>query len=126
MATVLYIEESHLARTVARLALERAGHRVIEATDGQSGLDAVAMHAPDCVLVNLSAPVIDGVEFLRRVRQRQSPPPVVIVAACPSSRTIEECRRLGARAVIDRPWAGDTFAATVSTALGSLDTRVAA
>lgn len=126
MATVLYVEESHLARTVARLALERAGHRVIEATDGQSGIDAVAMHAPECVLVNLSAPVIDGVEFLRRVRQRQNPPPVVVVAACPSSRTVEECLRLGARAVIDRPWAGDSFAVTVSNALCASDARAAA
>ena len=117
MATVLFIDESHLARTTARLTLRRAGHEVIEAADGQAGLESIARDRPDCVVMNLSAPVLDAQGLLRRLRSDAGAPPVIVLASIPRRTTIEECRKLGAAAVLERGFDADQVAACVGRVL---------
>ena len=50
--------------------LQRAGYETRVAADGYRALDAVAERAPDLIVLDLMLPGIDGLEVMRRVRER--------------------------------------------------------
>lgn len=125
MPTVLYVDDSHLGRTVARMSLSRAGYTVIEAPDGVAGLEAANSHAPDCLVVCISTPALDGLTLIRRLRQTGNHARVIVIAAHPRRETLDACRRLGVSAIIERPTAGFSLAESVALALGTKN-RVAA
>ncbi|MEA2661572.1 MAG: hypothetical protein QOH08_1144 [Chloroflexota bacterium] len=60
--------------------LERAGYRALQAADGRSALALVQREKPDLVILDLGLPDIDGLDVLRRLRER-SPTPVVVLTA---------------------------------------------
>lgn len=125
MPTVLYVDDSHLGRTMARMSLTRAGYEVIEAPDGVAGLEAANSHAPDCMVVCISTPAIDGLTLIRRLRQSGSQVRIIVIAALPRRETLEACKRLGVSSIIERPSAGFALAEAVAMALGTKN-RVAA
>ena len=75
----LVVDDSRVVRKVARRILEAHGFEVAEASDGQQALTACREHLPDCVLLDWNMPVMNGIEFLRRLRAEFGPgnPPVV-------------------------------------------------
>lgn len=68
--TVLIIEDEDTVRRVAKTILSRAGYTVLEAADGQQGLETFARHAEDitAVLLDLTMPRMDGGEVYERIR----------------------------------------------------------
>lgn len=83
MALILLVDDSHLGRTLARLTLTRAGHRVIEASDGREGLDLALAHTPELIVAASSMPALDGITMVRSLRERGVTTPVVLVGAGP-------------------------------------------
>lgn len=83
MALILLVDDSHLGRTLARLTLSRAGHRVIEARDGREGLDLAVAHAPDLIVAAASMPAMDGVTMIESLRDKGVTPPVILVGGGP-------------------------------------------
>src|SRR5262245_3668302 len=72
---VLIVDDEHYTRKVIRTLLLAIGcTKIYEAQDGQSGLDGIAMVAPDIVLLDWEMPGMDGAEFVRRVRSPASFP----------------------------------------------------
>jgi CheY-like chemotaxis protein len=67
--TILVVEDDDEVRNVARRLLESLGAYVVVAENGRDGLNRLATIRPDAVLCDLSMPVMDGLEFARRVRQ---------------------------------------------------------
>lgn len=65
---VLIIEDNQDAREMHRLALEFAGHQVLEAPDGAAGLDLLRREQVDVALIDIGLPGIDGYEVARRYR----------------------------------------------------------
>ncbi|HLF40213.1 MAG TPA: response regulator, partial [Acidimicrobiia bacterium] len=82
-APVLVVEDDAASRQMMRRTLEREGFAVVEAADGQAGLDAVAERVPALILLDLLMPVMDGFEFVARLHERQEwrSIPVVVVTA---------------------------------------------
>lgn len=91
---VLVIDDDRSAREVVRRTLTESGYRVIEASNGQVGLDMIEAEGADLVLLDLMMPVMDGFEFLARLRQdaRYTEVPVVVVTA--KDLTAEDRKRL--------------------------------
>ncbi len=79
MATVLIIDDEAGVRRLLRLALEREGHAVIEAADGEGGVARAAADRPDVVLCDLVMPGLGGFEVLTRLREAGVAVPVVVV-----------------------------------------------
>ncbi len=82
-ARVLVVEDDAATRELIRRTLEGEGHSVVEAENGQVGLDFVTEDEPDIVVLDLMMPVMDGFEFLRQVRdelQLHSLPVIVATA----------------------------------------------
>jgi two-component system cell cycle response regulator DivK len=65
---VLYIEDNPHNRRLVRRTLERSGYAVIEAEDGESGLEMVRELRPPLVLLDIGLPKMDGMEVVGRVK----------------------------------------------------------
>jgi twitching motility two-component system response regulator PilH len=103
MARILVVDDSAYQRSKARRILEEAGHVSLEAINGRDGLERIVDDAPDCVLLDLLMPELDGIEVLREVRDQGITTPVVVVTADVQDTTRQLCMELGAAAVIHKP-----------------------
>jgi CheY-like chemotaxis protein len=68
---ILLIDDRWENRSVLLNLLEPIGFKIIEASDGQEGLQQVLQTAPDLIITDLSMPVMDGFEFLHSLRSHR-------------------------------------------------------
>ncbi|MEM7245355.1 MAG: response regulator transcription factor [Acidobacteriota bacterium] len=74
MPTVLVVDDDPHIREVLRFALEKDGHRVVEAADGQEALARFAAESPELLVLDVVMPEMDGIEACRRLRAESSVP----------------------------------------------------
>ncbi|AGA27936.1 response regulator [Singulisphaera acidiphila] len=103
MARVLVVDDSRFSRNMTARILREAGHEVIEAADGECGLEAVREHEPDCVVLDLLMPILDGTGFLNRLRGAGSVLPVVVATADIQTSTRLLCEELGVSGFVNKP-----------------------
>jgi signal transduction histidine kinase/CheY-like chemotaxis protein len=68
---ILVAEDNPVNQTVARRMLEKAGHRVVVAADGQLAVDALSSEHFDVVFMDVQMPVMDGFEAVAEIRRRE-------------------------------------------------------
>jgi DNA-binding response OmpR family regulator len=80
MARILVVDDEANLRHTLGYALRQEGYEVVDAEDGQSGIDAVARARPDLVILDVMLPRVDGLEVARRIR-RDSEVPIILLTA---------------------------------------------
>jgi len=70
--TVLVAEDSHDTRVMLKRAFELKGYRVFEAADGQEALEMARHFRPSLIVVDLNMPVLDGLETVTKLREREA------------------------------------------------------
>ena len=117
MANVLVVDDEPDILLLHRLNLEAAGHTVVLAADGMTALDRIAEQRPDCVVLDVMMPVLDGWGVLERLRGVVGAPPVLVVSAKSSSSDIGRARELGAADFLAKPFDGDELVDRVAALL---------
>ena len=77
-ATLLVIDDEVQIRRLLRVTLEGEGYKVREAETGRLGLQEIAHHAPDGIILDLGLPDLDGTEVIRRLREWSKVPVLVL------------------------------------------------
>lgn len=105
LVTVLLVEDIDDTRYFMRLELEERGYRVIEAENGESAVEAATRERPDIILMDLSLPVMDGLQAAERIRQDQQlrEVPIVAVTAHQETDYRNHARRSGFNAYATKP-----------------------
>lgn len=98
-ATVLIVEDNEDNRIIYRTFLEHHGYVVLEASDGEAGVQSVREHRPDIVLMDISMPVLDGYEATRILKADPATASIPVVAL--TAHAMAEDRRLAAEAGCD-------------------------
>jgi len=101
---LLVVEDDDHIRTALRWALEDEGYDVAEAGSGEEALQAVAVSAPDLMLVDLMLGSMDGVDVIRQVR-RGLDLPIIVVSARADTSDIETALDAGADDYVTNPFA---------------------
>ena len=89
-----------------------------EARDGREAIDALAVGAPDVMVVDLAMPVLDGLSVLREVACLDGARPrVIVLTAYGSISAAEMAHDLGAVAFLEKPVMPESLRAAVAMAL---------
>jgi len=108
MATVLIIDDSHLGRTHASIALRGTPHRVLIARDGIEALAIFDEDMPDCVVLNQHTLALSTEELIDRIRAKSAPTGVIVRGTALTDQSKNAYRTRGADAVLSAPQQGDT------------------
>jgi two-component system NarL family response regulator len=108
-ATVLLVDDHALLRTgVANIINQEPDLQVIaEASNGAEGLAAFEQFRPDVTLVDLRMPVMEGVETVRQIRERDSRALVIVLTTYDTDDEIARALRAGAKAYVLKDIAAD-------------------
>jgi len=69
MANILVVDDSNSMRQMIKFSLEAAGHNIVEAADGQGGLNAARSKQFELVVTDVNMPIMNGFEMIKAVRQ---------------------------------------------------------
>lgn len=102
--SLVLIDDAVDLRELMSFALERSGAFTLvgEAADGAAGLDVIARHRPDVVLLDVSMPVMDGLEMLSVARGVSPASVFVVYSGHPASRLADTAIALGADAYLQK------------------------
>jgi len=119
---VLVVEDHKTMREAVRMMLEPEGFVVLEATDGDSALEAIRRDPPEMVLLDYGIPGLDGAQVLARLKADPATAPVpVIVVTAMGPEAKQEALALGATAFFTKPFSPAALLRTMATALGEPD-----
>jgi DNA-binding response OmpR family regulator len=101
---ILVIDDDPDLRRLVSLVLSLSGYEVVEAKNGIEGMDVFKRELPDCVLVDLMMPGMDGLRFLSWLREgAKATMPVVTMTALDDEETLRSCLKAGASRVVKKP-----------------------
>lgn len=103
MALILIVDDSSTTRKAILQIVKADGHEALTATNGREALEIIAATPPDCILLDLIMPEIDGLEVLKALRERRSKIPVIVLTADIQEIVRQECLELGATEFINKP-----------------------
>ncbi len=112
---ILIVEDEEKLRRVMELQLRSSGFEVEQAGSAEQGLKLID-HA-DLILTDLRLPGMDGIEFLRQVRQQYAHIPVVLMTAFGTVENAVEAMKIGANDFLLKPFSLDHLIAVVNKSL---------
>jgi two-component system response regulator AtoC len=101
---VMVIDDDPGVRDYMEALVSRQGYRVYAAADGEQALARLDDVRPDLVTLDVVLPGMDGLETLRRIKQRMPEVPVVMLSGHGQARNIVEAMRLGASDFLRKPF----------------------
>ena len=105
MSRILVVDDSRTSRKILRTILEDAGHEVIgEAMDGQDGVNKFKELRPDLVTLDITMPVMDGLEALKCIREVDGNTKVIMVTAAGQQNKMIDAIKLGASEFVTKPF----------------------
>ena len=105
MAKILIVDDSRTSRKMLRNILESNGHEIIdEAVNGQEGVQKFQALKPVVVTLDITMPVVDGVEALKMIKALDPESKVVMVTAAGQKNKMIECIKAGANEFLTKPF----------------------
>lgn len=108
---ILIVEDNEQNLYLETFLLEKKGYDVIQARNGQQGLDAAADGQPDLILLDIQLPVMDGYEVARRLKESEETRsiPIVAVTSYAMAGDREAVLAAGCEGYIEKPIDPDSF-----------------
>lgn len=112
----LVVDDSKISRKwliemIPKKIVENA--EIIEGCDGEEAITLYEKHRPDVVFLDITMPVVDGIEALERIRMINPEALVVMISADRQKSTKEKVLSLGASAIISKPIDEEEFRTTL-------------
>ena len=126
MAFILLVDDEPLLRRTMRLPLERAGHRVHEAEDGDACLRSFRQSRPDLVLLDIVMPNREGLETIVALRGLDVRVPIIAISGAGSDGAglfLDLAGQLGATRRLAKPFGAAELMAVVEECLSLADVQ---
>lgn len=107
MKNVLIVDDAEFMRMTIKQMLEGKVNVVGEAADGQEAVEKYKVLHPDIVLMDITMPVMSGIEALKEIKAYNPEARIIIVSAMGQEQTVREAILHGAETFIVKPFTGD-------------------
>lgn len=101
---VLVVDDADFMRMMLKDILTRFGHSVLQAKNGQEGLNILQDEAVDVCVLDICMPGMDGIEVLRRIKEEHPEVKVVMLSALSQESNVKQTLQLGADAFVVKPF----------------------
>jgi DNA-binding response OmpR family regulator len=115
--TILVVDDDFELSDGIRTVLEKHGHKVYQARDGQQGKSLIYQHRPDLVILDMMMPRMGGYPVLEHFRDKPDAPPIIMITANEGSRHKAYAEYLGVVDYIRKPFAMDRLLEAVERGL---------
>ena len=104
--TVLYVEDNEYNLKIVRQLLGRTSYRLIEATDGQAGVETARKELPDLILMDIQLPKLSGLDATRMIRAdpKTTAIPIIVITSFALSGDDQKAKDAGASAYLAKPY----------------------
>ena len=123
MSRILVVDDEESMREFLRILLEKQGHEVSTAEDGEAGLHQAMDRGADLVISDIRMPRLDGVGLLTRLREHGLETPVILVTAYASRDSAIQAMKQGAFDYITKPFKIDEIRLVIHRALAEAERR---
>ena len=110
---ILVVDDDQATRLSLAFALTDAGHKVVEASDGEEAIALVAERIFDVAILDVRLPKVDGLTIFRRLRQRSPSTSVILMTAFATVRDAVASLRDGAYDYVTKPFDPEEFSLRV-------------
>lgn len=121
MANILIIDDSRTSRKVLKNLLETDGHTIIaEALNGEDGVQKYEEFKPDIVTMDITMPVMDGIEALKAIRSKHPDARIIMVTAAGQANKVREAVECGATDFLAKPFEPEQITEIINRVAESL------
>ena len=107
MSKVLIVDDDGMVRLTVRMVLQRAGHQVEEACDGNAGMKALQGGDYDLVITDIIMPDCEGIEFIRNALKARPDRRIIAMSGggrIKNTEFLDMAQKCGAKAVLPKPF----------------------
>jgi len=126
VASILVIDDQEPIRRIVRRALENERHAVLDASDGELGMQILERETVDFVITDIFMPELDGIQTLREIRKRFPAVRVIAMSGGDSTGLLDlrkDAELLGAVKSLQKPFTAREIVDVVRAVLGGKDDR---
>jgi DNA-binding NarL/FixJ family response regulator len=120
---ILLADDHAGIRKVVRSVLEKHPRFEVigEAVDGHKAIEEATRLKPDVVILNISMPVLNGIDAARAIKTKLPGSAIVILSSNVDERFIEAAKKIGASAYVAKTKAGDKLVRAIEDAIAGGD-----
>ena len=105
MKSVLIVDDSRTSRRFLSDILQRGGYNIVgEAVNGQEGFDQYVKLKPDIVTMDITMPIMDGIDSLKLIKKADPDAKVVMITAAGQKEKMMEALKIGAVEFVSKPF----------------------
>lgn len=113
---ILVVEDEKAIRNFIKISLDTQGYRIIESSTGNEAIALTMSYNPELIILDLGLPDIDGIEVIRKIREFNDIP-IIIVSARGQDRDKIDALDLGADDYLSKPFSMGELLARVRVLL---------
>lgn len=118
MAKILMVDDSKTSRKILKGILEENGHEVIgEAVNGEDGTLKFKELKPDITTMDITMPVMDGLEALKQIMEYDKNAKVIMVTAAGQKTKMVDAIKYGAAEFLAKPFETDQIITIINRVL---------
>jgi len=116
---IMLVDDAAFMRMMIKDTLQKNGYtEVVEAGNGEQAVNNYVVEKPDLILMDITMPVMDGLEALKKLKEMDSNVKVVMCSAMGQETMVVDALKLGAKDFIVKPFKPDRIMKTVNSILG--------
>jgi two-component system, chemotaxis family, chemotaxis protein CheY len=104
MATIMVVDDAMFMRKKCAQVLIQNGYTVVEAGNGKEAVEAYKSSKPDCVLMDITMPEMDGIQALRALLEFDPTCKVSMCSAMGQQSMVIEALKIGAKDFVVKPF----------------------
>ena len=120
MPKILVIDDSPFIFKAVKRALEPNGFEVVDnASNGQIGLEMYEKYNPDVITLDVTMPVMDGIETAKALFEKNKNIKIVMLSAMGDDLLLNQSKEIGIKYFVTKPFKPEELLTTINSLLGA-------